>query len=153
MQSFLHHRFLTEKIQGLLFFQSYPIDIADSCNTLLSGYWTFWSSGPEFILDTADFTKKPFHDEGETENSVMLQHHGFYSSYFCFISSVVNQKHSTPIYRWCHFQHISFLVLWSKFWEVEYKIHDAEVSSECLTYVCKLEFVGSVSSLSQWMWY
>lgn len=110
MQPFLRHRFLTEKIQGLLFFQSSPIDIADSCNTLLSGYWTFWSSGPEFILGTADFTKKPFHDMGETENSVMLQHHVFYSSYFCFISSVVKQKHSTSIYRWCLFQHISFFV-------------------------------------------
>lgn len=110
MQPFLPHRFLTEKIQGLLFLHPSPIDIADSCNTLLSRYWTFWSSGPGFILDTADFTKKPFHDEGKTENWVTLQHRVFYSSYFCSISSLVNQKHSTPIYRWCLFQHISFLV-------------------------------------------
>lgn len=37
VQLFLHNRFLTKKIQEWPLLQSSPINIADSCNTLLSG--------------------------------------------------------------------------------------------------------------------
>lgn len=127
-------------------FQSSPINIADSCNALLSGYWSFWSAWPAFILGTADFTKKTFHIVCETENSVMPQHHVLCSSDFCFTSSVLTQKLSIPDYRWRFFQFILLLItsnvirhtgnhfqyLWSK--EVR-SVRNSRQAAVCRQYV------------------
>lgn len=152
MQPFLHHRFLTEKIQGLLFLQSSPIDIADSCNTLLSGYGTFWSSEPGFILDTADLLRSHF--MMRARQKIGSQSNTMFSVLQIFVPSPLLSTRSTLLQfiDGAFFSISHSWYLWSKLWELEYKIYNAAVSSECLTYVCKLQFVSSKSSLSQWMW-